>query len=838
MVEETIWSLFPTYPCIGYLSAFHDLSQHGSYTSTLKLLSSVQELFEGTNECPKHILIEGHTGIGKTTLCKEICYQWAENNLFTSDKLVLLLLLQDPMAQKITSEYELAKYFTTSFDFIEPFSEYLISSCGAEVTIVIDSYDQLNEELQDNGFIKDLLEGTRLPKAQIVIASNPFVSYHLRNCVDRRVELFELVKSMRNKFISTALKKFPNILKLLQEHFRKFPEVDILSCVPINMAIVVSLCGVLTSFPENAQKMYEKFCDNVMELNFSLILHNQANRMWYRLQYDARKHLDYFAYLALIKNKPIFLEADLLDMCKEYPTCYGFLQSTECYSSAYHNKRMLFNFLCHGVQQYLSTSYITRFSLCEVLQNCLATKALSLFHFMPINWSIQVLNMCILGKQYWYEDEDTILNIIDDLDKSSNSYNIHLHKLKQFELTKQKSDIMYSIGSSINDSSIEKFDINSEQDKLIPKYVFDSGYTSSTVSPKSSVINIMLQYPPFLSLCLYQIFSSSLVEHNIVKDSKIDFTHYYLLPYHITSLGLYLLRTNQVQAIYELHLGDCSIGDYELYLLSSYLCIDTDYSRRSRLTMNLCKNNLTAASALIISNIIDHLKPFSLGLGYNNLTDAGLAKICNAVIRNQVHELNLAENGLTAQGTKSISLMINILKELDISHNNIGDLGAKTLSQGLAHTMTLKRLDIGHSNIGLMGASKLAHVLAMNSSLEILCISANCIDHNGVIGFATALRASKTLRELDLSHNNIGDQGGITLSQGLAHAVILKCFDISYCNIGEAGACELARALTINSSLEILRMKGNLIGHTGAAKLNAALCINNTLKEFSASGVQ
>ena len=151
IVEETIWSMFPTYPCIGYLSVFHDLLQQSSYTSTLKVLSCVQELFEGTNGHLKHILIEGHTGIGKTTLCKEICYQWAQNNLFTPDKLVLLLLLQDPMAQKITSEYELAEYFTTSFDFIEPFSEYLISSCGAGVTIVIDSYDQLNEELQENG---------------------------------------------------------------------------------------------------------------------------------------------------------------------------------------------------------------------------------------------------------------------------------------------------------------------------------------------------------------------------------------------------------------------------------------------------------------------------------------------------------------------------------------------------------------------------------------------------------------------------------------------------------------------------------------------------------------
>ena len=463
IVEETIWSVFPTYPCIGYLSVFHDLSQ--DHVSTLKLLSSVQELFEeNMSSHLQRVLLEGHTGIGKTTLCKEICYQWTENNLFTPEELVLLLLLQDPCAQKITSEHELAEYFTTSFDFIESFSEYLTSSCGAGVTIVIDSYDQLDEELLEEGFIKDLVEGKRLPKARIVITSTPFVSYHLHDCVDRRVEIFELVKSVRDKFIA-ALKNVPVKFNVLQKHFLEYPEVDMLSCVPINMAIIVSLCheDILTpsefvpdfynyTLPRNAVGMYEAFCKYVMEITFSAVSHIQKETPFLNYHDESMKWLNiyeaehYFAFVALIKNKLVFPETDLFDICREYPTLYGFMQSTEYYSSAYHNKRLSYNFLCQGMHQYLAANYKPVFSennIIDILNNCLATETLSLFHFMPIDWSMQVLNMCIFG----YTDETVADRIINNLDKDINSYSIHLHKSKHFEFTKQQnSDIVFDTG--------------------------------------------------------------------------------------------------------------------------------------------------------------------------------------------------------------------------------------------------------------------------------------------------------------------------------------------------------------------------------------------------------
>ena len=47
--QSILENAFPTYPYFGYFSVFHDMSQDG-HTSTLKVLSCVQGLFDETSE--------------------------------------------------------------------------------------------------------------------------------------------------------------------------------------------------------------------------------------------------------------------------------------------------------------------------------------------------------------------------------------------------------------------------------------------------------------------------------------------------------------------------------------------------------------------------------------------------------------------------------------------------------------------------------------------------------------------------------------------------------------------------------------------------------------------
>ena len=180
-----------------------DIHKIPELTSSVKL-DNIHQIFapissHDQTHCPMSILIEGHPGIGKTTLAKEMCLQWANNQLLTSDKLLLLLMLRDPNVQKITSTEQLVKY-TQSADQVQCVLRYLQDNNGVGVTIIIDGFDELSNELRHTSFFRKVTEGDVLYNARVVVTSRPSASACLHRYVHRRIEVLGFEKSSREHY--------------------------------------------------------------------------------------------------------------------------------------------------------------------------------------------------------------------------------------------------------------------------------------------------------------------------------------------------------------------------------------------------------------------------------------------------------------------------------------------------------------------------------------------------------------------------------------------------------------------------------------------------------------
>ena len=135
-----------------------------------------------------------------------------------------------------------------------------------------------------------------------------------------------------------ALKDTPDLLDKLNAHFQQYPNIDALCYIPLSMAIVVYLC-FLGFFPPTATKMYETFILHTIcrHLKKAGKIANDANitqleNFQQPLIFGALKQLQCVAFDGLVNDKIVFTIEELPILCKDEPTCYGLLQSTECYS--------------------------------------------------------------------------------------------------------------------------------------------------------------------------------------------------------------------------------------------------------------------------------------------------------------------------------------------------------------------------------------------------------------------------------------------------------------------------------------------------------------------------
>ena len=162
----------------------------------------------------------------------------------------------------------------------------------------------------------------------------------------------------------------------------------------------------------------------------------------------------------------------------------------------------------------------------------------------------------------------------------------------------------------------------------------------------------------------------------------------------------------------------------------------------------------------------------SLDLAINSIGAEGANSLAQALrVNSSLSSLDLSYNSIGDGGANSLAQALRVntsLFSLDLHFISIGDGGANSLARALRVNTTLSSLGLAKNSIGNDGANSLAQALRENASLSSLNLFQNSIGASGAISLAEAVRVNSSLSSLNMVSNFIGAEGANSLAQALS----------------------------------------------------------------------
>ena len=203
-------------------------------------------------------------------------------------------------------------------------------------------------------------------------------------------------------------------------------------------------------------------------------------------------------------------------------------------------------------------------------------------------------------------------------------------------------------------------------------------------------------------------------------------------------------------------------------------------------------------------------------------------------------ELWLRDFRLGAAGARALAGLLERnsrvpVKTIDLSENNIGDLGAVALADATKIQKTVQMITLSENYIGAEGAVALSDAIKINRTLTKIQLSQNNIGDAGVVALADAIKINTTVQEIHLSKNYIHDEGAVALADAIKINMTVQEIHLSRNYIHYAGVVALADAIKINRTLTKIHLSENHLGDAGAVALADAIKINRTVQEIHLS---
>ena len=770
---------------------------HGNIDNIVKRKKAIQlpEVFLPTEDGGQQlkILMDGAPGVGKSTLSRKICKDWANGQLLQQYHLVILL----PLRQASIRE---AKYIDGLIEADDPdlkqqVVRHIRRTSGEHVLLIVDGYDELSyKDRTQKSLILDILKRSKLHNCSVLVTSRPYASDYLQQLqsINRHVEVLGFTEEQIEHCIRENIPDIAKAIELVQA-LKERQDIASLCYIPLNCAFVLYVYErEQYTLPCTLTKLYEIFLLNAMRRCASIVGNESITVGLHALAEIPelfQKHLNALSKLAydgLVVDKLVFSIKDIKaafpegsDLNKDI-NLLGLITVFKGFIST--GKELSYQFLHLTIQEFLAAS-----------------------------WAASQLS------------DGQLLKFLQDRLREERYRMVLLFLAGISQLKFPSAEHLFRDALNFTPSGLTEY----SNRKIVDYFLFLAHliYESQNFSLFHNLAGTIVGAELFAASYLIAPFDCLVLAHFL---SLCDCS---LKLLNLTNCGL---TSESLEIMYRVNLEHHGTTQIEEVDLSSNTKMITKLSLLSKLPM------------------LQHtkvLKVCSLLWQYHEGASCVVDLLC---LLNMRH-LTTLEISVQAPSRffPPLDKMYLSLDKFWLENGNIDSQNAVGIFRSLEHNTSLKKLDLSENRQLAEDDSEavgcaIDRMLNVNKTLRILNLS-NCeLDTAVATSIFTSLQHNTSLEELDLSENrqlaeDDSEAVGCAIDRTFNVNKTLRILNLSSCELDTAVATSIFRSLEHNTSLEELDLSENSQLTEGDSEavgvaIERTLNVNRTLRILNLQG--